>query len=426
MRPAPLSVAAVGRLVHERLGAAPDPVFTAACHRATGGSPFLLRELVEALSVEGMSPDARTAARVEAVGARTARRWIQLRLGRLPAPAARLARAVAVLERAELPRAAALAELDPAQAAEAADTLVAAGILEPERPLAFVHPLVRAGVYEELGAAERSLAHRRAAELMDGEPAGEEHAAEHLLATEPAGDPWIARRLVDAARTAARRGAPESAAVLLRRALAEPPPAVERSGLLLELGIAEATAGEADGEAHLREALDAAGDDADVAVGATLVLAHALGRAERLEDAVAVADRTARLLRDRDERTAGQLETLAMMAGMLGADTAPPLAARRRPCVGAPTSPTPRARCSRRPRCARCRPTSPRTWGSRSRAARSRRARRACHRRRTSPGTRWRRWRSCGPTRSMKPQARSTPGWPRAARPATACSSPRA
>ena len=98
-----------------------------------------------------MTPDARTAARVEAVGARTARRWIQLRLGRLPAPAARLARAVAVLERAELPRAAALAELDPAQAAEAADTLVAAGILEPERPLAFVHPLVRAGVYEELG-----------------------------------------------------------------------------------------------------------------------------------------------------------------------------------------------------------------------------------------------------------------------------------
>ena len=33
---------------------------------------------------------------------------------------------------------------------------MAAGILEPERPLAFVHPLVRAGVYEELPVAERS------------------------------------------------------------------------------------------------------------------------------------------------------------------------------------------------------------------------------------------------------------------------------
>jgi DNA-binding CsgD family transcriptional regulator len=328
VHPAPLSVPAVGRLVEARLSTAPDPAFTGACHRATGGVPFLVRELVEALSDEGMSPDARAAARVEAVGARTARRWIQLRLGRLPAPAARLARAVAVLERAHVPRAAALAELDPAQAAEAADTLVAAGILEPERPLAFVHPLVRAGVYEELPIAERSLAHRRAAELMDDDPAGEERAAEHLLATEPAGDPSIARRLVDAARTAARRGAPESAAVLLRRALAEPPPAAQRPGLLLELGIAEATAGQAAGEAHLGEALDAAGDDPGVALGATLVLAHALGRAERIEDAVAVVDRTAARLRTRDEQTAELLETLAMMAGMLDVSTAPALDAR--------------------------------------------------------------------------------------------------
>jgi DNA-binding CsgD family transcriptional regulator len=328
VHPAPLSVGAVGRLVEARLDAAPEEAFTAACHRATGGVPFLVRELVEAVSLEGMTPDARTAARVEAVGAGTARRWIQLRLGRLPAPAARLARAVAVLERAQLPRAAALAELDAAQAAEAADTLVAAGMLEPARPLAFVHPLVRAGVYEELAVAERSLAHRRAAELMDDDPAGEERAAEHLLATEPAGDASIARRLVDAARTAARRGAPESAAVLLRRALAEPPPAAERAGLLLELGIAEATAGQAAGEDHLREALDGAGDDHGVALGATLVLAHALGRAERIEDAVTVVDRTAARLRTRDEQTAELLETLALMAGVLDVSTAPALDAR--------------------------------------------------------------------------------------------------
>jgi DNA-binding CsgD family transcriptional regulator len=329
VHPEPLSADAAGRLVEARLGAAPDAAFTAACHRATGGVPFLVRELLEALAADGMSPDARAAARVEAVGARTARRWIQLRLGRLPAPAARLARAVAVLERAQLPRAAALAELDVAEAAEAADVLVAAGILEPERPLAFVHPLVRAGVYEELPVADRSLAHRRAAELMDDDPAGEERAAEHLLATEPAGDPWIARRLVDAARTAARRGAPESAAVLLRRALAEPPPAAGRAGLLLELGIAETTAGQAAGEDHLREALDAAGDDdAGVALGATFVLAHSLGRAERIEDAVAVVDRTAARLRTADAQSAELLETLAMMAGMLDVSTVPVLHAR--------------------------------------------------------------------------------------------------
>ena len=328
VHPAPLSPDAVGRLVEARLGAVPDAAFTAACHRATGGVPFLVRELLEALVADGMSPDARAAARVEAVGARTARRWIQLRLGRLPAPAARLARAVAVLERSQLLRAAELAELDAAEAAEAADVLVAAGILEPERPLAFVHPLVRAGVYEELPVAERSLAHRRAAELMDDDPAGEERAAEHLLATEPAGDPWIARRLADAGRTAARRGAPESAAVLLRRALAEPPPAAERTRLLLDLGIAEVTAGQAAGEDHLREVLDGADDNAEVAFGAALVLAHALGRAERLDDVVAMVDRTAARLRALDGRAAEQLETLAVMVGILDVSTAPSLDAR--------------------------------------------------------------------------------------------------
>ena len=150
--------------------------------------------------------------------------------------------------------------------------------------------------------AERSLAHRRAAELMDDDPAGEERAAEHLLATEPAGDASIARRLVDAARTAARRGAPESAAVLLRRALAEPPPAAERPR-----PAARARHRRGDGRAGRRRGPSArgarrrAGDDHGVALGATLVLAHALGRAERIEDAVAVVDRTAARLRTPDE-----------------------------------------------------------------------------------------------------------------------------
>jgi len=46
----PLTQAAVSQLVESRLGGAPDPVFVEACLRATRGMPFLLRELVEALS----------------------------------------------------------------------------------------------------------------------------------------------------------------------------------------------------------------------------------------------------------------------------------------------------------------------------------------------------------------------------------------
>jgi DNA-binding CsgD family transcriptional regulator len=323
VRLGPLSPGAVSQLVEAGLRTAPDAAFADACHRATGGSPFLVRELVDALRAERIQPVAESARDVEAVGARGARRWILLRTSRLPEPAVRLARALAVLEHAELAHAAALAELEPAVAAEAADVLVSAGILAPGRPLAFVHPLVRAGIYDELAGAERSLAHRRAAELLDGE----ERSAEHLLATEPAGDPWIAQRLVEAARTAARRGAPESAVVLLRRALDEPPPRGERAQVLLELGIAETTAGDAGGERHLEQALDCAEDDG-VRLGATLLLAHTLGRSERSARAVTIVDRTAEALRDGDPRVREQLEALAMGVGMIDASIAPALADR--------------------------------------------------------------------------------------------------
>jgi DNA-binding CsgD family transcriptional regulator len=116
--------------------------------------------------------------------------------------------------------------------------------------------------------------------------------------------------------------------VLLRRTLAEPAPPAERAQVLLELGIAEVTAGQAVGEEHLEEALAHAGDDDGVRVGATLVLAHVLGRDERASRAVEIVDGTAALLRGRDERVAEHLEALSLSAGMIDAGTAPALADR--------------------------------------------------------------------------------------------------
>ena len=183
-----------------------------------------MRELVTALHEEGVAPTSAEAQRVEALGARTIGRAMLVRLSRLPAVAVRLARAVAVLETAELAQAADLAGLDTDAAAAAADLLVAASILGPRRPLSFVHPIVRAGILEEVPPAERMRAHRRAAELLAIREDSAERVAEHLLATEPAGDAWTVARLTEAAREAARRGAPESAVSYLRRVLAEPPP----------------------------------------------------------------------------------------------------------------------------------------------------------------------------------------------------------
>src|SRR5439155_22239291 len=148
-----------------------------------------------------------------------------------------------------------------------------------------VHPLVRSGIYSELSSAERAHGHRRAAQLLAGQPGADARVAEHLLVSEPAGDRWVVDRLVAAACTAGKQGAPESEAVFLRRSIAEPPPPGDRSALLLDLGMAEASAGLADWREHLQQALDAAANAA-AAAEAALVLAQALSGTQRFAEAV--------------------------------------------------------------------------------------------------------------------------------------------
>jgi DNA-binding CsgD family transcriptional regulator len=311
----PLTSAGVARLVDSRLGGRPDPAFVDACLRATGGTPFLLRQFLDALSERGVTSTAEAARDLEEIAAQTVGPSIGLRLGRLPENARRLAQALAILEESDLRRAARLAELDEAEAADAAELLVSAGILESGRPLTFIHPIVQSGIYSELSGAERAQGHRHAAQLFAEEPGTQERVAQHLLASEPAADAWVVEQLVEAARSAARHGAPESAAAFLRRALAEPALPDARSGLLLELGVAEASAGLGDWPEHLQGAVDAA-PSAAAAARASRVLASALNRSQRFTEAVEVLDRASAALDSRDSELALQLEAAAVVAGM--------------------------------------------------------------------------------------------------------------
>ena len=321
IRPAPLSRAAVGRIVSERLATVADPVFEAACHDATGGTPFLVNQLAGALRERGIAPNRDAAALVDGLGGSDVGRWLGTRLAGLgPAPSA-LARAVAILESGPLHLAAALAGLETATAADAADTLATAAILEPGRPLAFVHPIVRAGVYAEIPAGQRSAGHRRAAELLERGGSPRELVAEHLMAGEPAGDPWVAEQLVEAARAASGRGAPESAAAYLRRALAETSGSERRVELLLELGLAEFSAGDPQARRHLETACEIAAPGPE-RVAAAIVLAHVLARLDRCADALAAIDGAAMTLRPEDEELASMLDEIAVAVGLLDAATA--------------------------------------------------------------------------------------------------------
>jgi DNA-binding CsgD family transcriptional regulator len=294
LTPGPLSVNAVAVLLGEELGRDPDEQFALACHAATGGVPFLIRELTAALNDDGIEPTAQAAARVRELRPRTIARSVLMRLGRFAPPARELARTIAVLGGgAELRHAAVLAGLSQDLAAETADQLAVAGILVRGRPLAFVHPIVQAAVYGDMGQGDRSRRHAEAARLLTLDHAQPEQIAAHLLAAEPAADPAVIEVLRAAALEAAARGSLDSAVAYLRRALAEPPRPEARVALLLELGSAETHIGDESAIEHLEEAFGSAGDpqllaDAALQLGRALVLSDQLTRAaETFDRAVA-------------------------------------------------------------------------------------------------------------------------------------------
>jgi DNA-binding CsgD family transcriptional regulator/tetratricopeptide (TPR) repeat protein len=255
IRPGPLSADATARVVRETLSREADAAFCDACHHETGGNPQLLRGLVHTIASERLAPTKANVPRLRELEARAGLRPVAVRLARLPPEARRLVEAVAVLgDDADPLHAAALADLDEQAASAAAEALARVDVLRPQPPFGFVHPLIRAAVYEALAPVDRDNGHAQAARLLGTAGADPERVAAHLLRASPAADPHAVATLRQAARRAGSRGASESAVAYLRRALAEPPPAAERADLLLDLGYAEAfVSGEAAID-HLQEA----------------------------------------------------------------------------------------------------------------------------------------------------------------------------
>jgi DNA-binding CsgD family transcriptional regulator len=321
----PLTAAGVARFVAASVGAEPDEDFAVACREATGGTPFLLGTLVEALREERVSPVTASVRRVRDIATSRLSGWVLLWLSRLGPDATDLARAVAILERAELPQAARLAGFAPIDAARAAERLVRAGVLA-QPPLSFAHPLLRGAVYSEIAVSERAEAHRRAAKLIAESQNDNARVAEHLLATAPAGDAWVVEQLRAAAGGAAASGAPESAAAYLRRAVAEPPSTEAKAATLLELGMAEFSAGQPAWCHHLEGAVAAAGEDA-TRIAAALQLAKALVFDQRIGEAVEVCDGAAAHIETADPE-APWLEAMAVTCGLLDAAIAPSVAGR--------------------------------------------------------------------------------------------------
>lgn len=261
LRPGPLGPAAVASLVRAGLGDEASDRLCRTCGEATGGNPFLLSELLGEFRRDGRSAQDIDPAHVDQLAPERISQAVLLRVRRLHPHASALARSSAVLgEWARISFCADLIGCDVATTAEMAAGLVDIEVLLPGEPLRFVHPIVRAAIYEDMTAAERAEMHARAAGLLTRQRCQPGVIATHLLATAPRGDRETVTTLREAARTAVTGGAPDTAAALLRRALDEPPDASERPQVLFELGNAEYEVGDPDATRHLTEAIETATD----------------------------------------------------------------------------------------------------------------------------------------------------------------------
>jgi DNA-binding CsgD family transcriptional regulator len=296
LRPRALSPAATGVIVDAELRGEPAPEFVAACHRATGGNPYFLHELVAALRLSRVTPDADSTDAVLAVDSPAVAGMVMHRLGRLPAACREVAAAAAVLgPEARRERIGALTGRAGDEVDEALTRLAAADLLRVEgTEVEVVHPLARTAIRAAIPPGRRAdLATAAARELA---AAGRvEQAAVHLLDAPPEGDERALDTLLEAARLAGTRGASDIAGLLLARALREPPPTARRVEVLRLLGVAEARLGSAAALATLARARQEAGSTVERAEVARDAASAYVGLGRPAEAAAVLEEATAPL-----------------------------------------------------------------------------------------------------------------------------------
>jgi DNA-binding NarL/FixJ family response regulator len=250
-------------------------------HRASGGLPFLVDALVAALVAREQDAPPELVRSLVPVGIAE---WAMLRGAELDPRAPSVLNALAVLgPDCELRHVAALAGLTSEVTAEIVDGLMDAGILVTGERLSFAQPVVAAAIENAQAPSERAERNLRAARMLADEDESPERVARHLLPAARVGDERAVDALCTAAAVALSRGDPSDAVQYLRRALVEPPPRGKRANVFLELGRAEAMAGEPQAAKHLHRAVEQLAEGPEqrrVAVRTGRVL-FALGRPQQ-------------------------------------------------------------------------------------------------------------------------------------------------
>ena len=252
----------------------------------TGGNPFLVVAVADAIRA-GDDPGLMTPESV--------RRRIARRLARVDEVARALANAASVLgDDAALRDVAQLAGLEPDCGLVSAEELVRGEFLASADPITFAHGIVRTAVYSLLTPAARVGLHAASAKLLAANGADPEVVADHLLLSGPPREGWALSALHDAGRSAARKGAPGAALRYLRQAADLADPDASPARLVVDLGLAQAAAGEPVSLDRFERALDHV-NDATERADVLYSLGQALYRFGRHNEAAAAFHRGAAL-----------------------------------------------------------------------------------------------------------------------------------
>jgi DNA-binding CsgD family transcriptional regulator len=244
----PLSVGALGRLVHARQGIVHPRPLLVRIHAASGGNPFVAMEISRSIVVRGQAPAPDEPFPVPPHA-------VPLVRDHIAGLSAAARRSLLVVAMAASPTLQLVERVLGEEARSGVDEACRAGMLVADgRGLRPGHPLYASSVDADAAPAERE-ALRRALAVITDDPV---ERALLLAGTVHEPDAAVAGALADAARTALGRGAPSVAgALFLRAAGLTPGPApgdMERSGLELSAADAFVRAGD---PARAREILTA-------------------------------------------------------------------------------------------------------------------------------------------------------------------------
>jgi DNA-binding CsgD family transcriptional regulator len=303
----PLSSHGTARRVAKTTFSASAQEAAGAIHRASGGNPFIVDSLARELAEAEERGEEASAVTARGLASPGIAEWALVRAAELDPRAPALLTAIAVLgPDCELRHARALANLDLVTTGEIVDGLAELEILALGERLSFAQPAVAAEIERAQTPTERGVSNLRAARMLADDGAPPERVADYLLLATRVGSASTVDALAAAAALSLGRAKPHAAVRYLRRALEEPPPRQLRSPLVLELGRAEAMAGQPQAATHLTDGLAQLADRPSqprtaLTTGRTL---FALGH---YAEAVPALERAMRAESDTDAETASRL-----------------------------------------------------------------------------------------------------------------------